>query len=76
MSFGFHARGIDCILYTLQIILGVLVFVSMLFKGALSLVFLGAAYAVPFGFFVAIHFINRRMPRDAVNTAETASGSG
>jgi UDP-GlcNAc:undecaprenyl-phosphate GlcNAc-1-phosphate transferase len=59
MYLGFNARGVDATLYGLQIVLGILVFQSTRFKGALSLIFLGAAYIIAIGFFSAIHFVNR-----------------
>lgn len=58
MNLGFNARGVDATLYGLQIVLGVLVFESMRFRGALSLIFLGAAYIAVIGFFITIHFVN------------------
>jgi UDP-GlcNAc:undecaprenyl-phosphate GlcNAc-1-phosphate transferase len=65
MNFGLGARGVDGVLYLLQIVLGILVFVSIRFqrlgsRGALSLLFLGTAYLVSVGFFVVIHFVNRQ----------------
>ncbi|MDR1249425.1 MAG: undecaprenyl/decaprenyl-phosphate alpha-N-acetylglucosaminyl 1-phosphate transferase [Treponema sp.] len=58
MNLGFNARGVDGILYALQIALGILVCQSMRFGGILSLVFLGTAYIVALGFFIVIHFVN------------------
>jgi UDP-GlcNAc:undecaprenyl-phosphate GlcNAc-1-phosphate transferase len=63
MNLGLGARGVDGILYGLQIALGVLVFESMRFTGVLSLIFLGAAYLGTAGFFVTIHFVNRSVIR-------------
>jgi UDP-GlcNAc:undecaprenyl-phosphate GlcNAc-1-phosphate transferase len=63
MNLGFSARGVDGALYALQIFLGVLVCRSLRLKGAPSLIFLGAAYVVAAGFFVAIHFMNQRVVR-------------
>jgi UDP-GlcNAc:undecaprenyl-phosphate GlcNAc-1-phosphate transferase len=59
MDLGFNAWGVDATLYGLQIVLGVLVFESTRFKGALSLILLGTAYIVAIGFFSTIHFVNR-----------------
>jgi UDP-GlcNAc:undecaprenyl-phosphate GlcNAc-1-phosphate transferase len=59
MGLGFNAWGVDATLYGLQIVLGVLVFESLRFKGTFSLIFLGAAYIVALGFFSTIHFMNR-----------------
>jgi UDP-GlcNAc:undecaprenyl-phosphate GlcNAc-1-phosphate transferase len=62
MNFGLDALGVDCVLYSLQIVLGILVFLSVQQAGrALSLVFLGAAYVVSVGFFAAIHFMSQRL---------------
>jgi UDP-GlcNAc:undecaprenyl-phosphate GlcNAc-1-phosphate transferase len=63
LNMGFSARGVDGILWGLQVVLGVLVFVSMQFKGVRSLIFLGAAYVAVTGFFSAIHFVNRHTVR-------------
>jgi UDP-GlcNAc:undecaprenyl-phosphate GlcNAc-1-phosphate transferase len=63
MRLGLQARGVDCVLYTLQIVLGILVFLSIRFQGMFSLIFLGAAYIVSMGFFAVIHFLNLRARR-------------
>jgi UDP-GlcNAc:undecaprenyl-phosphate GlcNAc-1-phosphate transferase len=70
MNLGLGTRGVDGVLYTLQIVLGILVFLSVQqAEKPLSLIFLGAAYAVSVGFFTAIHFMNRRLtvPGDKKN---------
>jgi UDP-GlcNAc:undecaprenyl-phosphate GlcNAc-1-phosphate transferase len=61
MNLGFSVRGVDATLYGLQVILGVLIYVSIRFRGTLSLIFLGAAYAAALGFFITIHFVNRHI---------------
>jgi UDP-GlcNAc:undecaprenyl-phosphate GlcNAc-1-phosphate transferase len=58
MNLGFNARGVDGILYALQIALGVLVCLSLRHRGLRSIMFLGAAYVTAVGFFVVIHFVN------------------
>jgi UDP-GlcNAc:undecaprenyl-phosphate GlcNAc-1-phosphate transferase len=58
LNLGLSTRGVIAVLYGLQIILGVLVFESLQFRGALSLIFLGAAYVVTAGFFTTIHYLN------------------
>jgi UDP-GlcNAc:undecaprenyl-phosphate GlcNAc-1-phosphate transferase len=58
MNLGFNARGVDCVIYVLQIMLGVLVCLSLRFQGVRSLIFLGAAYVTAAGFFIVIHFVN------------------
>jgi UDP-GlcNAc:undecaprenyl-phosphate GlcNAc-1-phosphate transferase len=59
MNLGLKARGVDGILYTLQIILGGLAFLAVKYKGVPSLVLLGTAYITGISFFSAIHFMNR-----------------
>jgi uncharacterized membrane protein HdeD (DUF308 family) len=51
---------VDAVLYSLQIALGVLVFLSIRISGALSAVVLGLAYIIGIGFFCAVHFLNQR----------------
>jgi UDP-GlcNAc:undecaprenyl-phosphate GlcNAc-1-phosphate transferase len=80
MILGFNAWGVDKVLYGLQIVLGILVFLAINFRRHLptSLIFLGLAYFISIGFFAAIHYINRakylRAPHDeagesAIDTA-------
>ncbi|GHV72995.1 undecaprenyl-phosphate alpha-N-acetylglucosaminyl 1-phosphate transferase [Spirochaetia bacterium] len=63
LNLGLSARGVDAVLYSLQVILGVLVFESLRFRGTRSLIFLGAAYMAVTGFFVTIHYMNRAVLR-------------
>jgi len=65
MNMGFDARGVDAVVYTLQVALGVLVYVSVVTPGISAIFLLGAAYAIALAFFTAIHFMNR-----AVNTGK------
>ncbi|MDR2070822.1 MAG: undecaprenyl/decaprenyl-phosphate alpha-N-acetylglucosaminyl 1-phosphate transferase [Treponema sp.] len=62
MFLGLNARGIDAVLYGLQIILGILVFFAVKFQSrfGMSLTFLGCSYFIAIAFFTAIHFLNRR----------------
>jgi UDP-GlcNAc:undecaprenyl-phosphate GlcNAc-1-phosphate transferase len=59
INFGLGARRVDGVLYILQIVLGILVFVSIRSQGVLSLLFLGTAYIVSVGLFIVIHFVTR-----------------
>ena len=59
MNLGFDARGVDAVVYSLQIALGVLVYYSATETGLQPLFFLSAAYALGAAFFVSIHYINR-----------------
>ncbi|MDR2900615.1 MAG: undecaprenyl/decaprenyl-phosphate alpha-N-acetylglucosaminyl 1-phosphate transferase [Treponema sp.] len=58
MNLGLSSRGIIGVLYTLQIVLGVLVFLSTRIPGKISLLFLLLAYIIGTGFFTAIHYMN------------------
>jgi UDP-GlcNAc:undecaprenyl-phosphate GlcNAc-1-phosphate transferase len=60
LSLGLSSRGIDAVLYALQIGLGLLVFAAIRAGGAFSFLFLFLAYAAALGFFIAIHFLHRR----------------
>jgi UDP-GlcNAc:undecaprenyl-phosphate GlcNAc-1-phosphate transferase len=61
MNMGLNAWGVDGVLYTLQIILGVLVFLAVKFQSRLgmSLTFLGCSFLIVIVFFTTIHFLNR-----------------
>jgi UDP-GlcNAc:undecaprenyl-phosphate GlcNAc-1-phosphate transferase len=59
MNLGLNARGVDGVLYGLQILLCALVFFAVKTEGSLSLILLGAAYFTGIGFFAAIHYMNR-----------------
>jgi UDP-GlcNAc:undecaprenyl-phosphate GlcNAc-1-phosphate transferase len=59
MNLGLQARGVDAVLYSLQILLGGLVFVSLRLRGLPAAVTLGSAYLAGGAFFVALHFMNR-----------------
>ncbi|AEF86524.1 putative undecaprenyl-phosphate N-acetylglucosaminyl 1-phosphate transferase [Treponema primitia ZAS-2] len=72
MNMGLSSRKVDAVLYGLQILLGVLVFESLRFKGGLSILLLGAAYAATAGFFTFIHFANRAIQKQLkTHTSET-----
>lgn len=60
MNLGLKGGKFLLLVYTLQIILGALVFFSIRFKGLHSLLLLGAAYLIGSGFFITIHFLNQR----------------
>jgi UDP-GlcNAc:undecaprenyl-phosphate GlcNAc-1-phosphate transferase len=69
MFLGLSAWGIIRILYSLQIVLGILIFFAVKFHGRskASLIFLGLAYLIAIAFFTAIHYLNRRKTRGARN---------
>ena len=58
INLGLSARGVDAVLYSLQIVLGILVFISIRLDGMLSVFFLAAAYIAATAFFAVIHFLN------------------
>ncbi|MDR0451515.1 MAG: undecaprenyl/decaprenyl-phosphate alpha-N-acetylglucosaminyl 1-phosphate transferase, partial [Treponema sp.] len=74
INLGFGARGVDAVLYSLQITLSVLMFASLRMPGVPSAFFLGIAYVVGIGFFCAVHFLNQRAVKQ--QPAETAGGNG
>jgi UDP-GlcNAc:undecaprenyl-phosphate GlcNAc-1-phosphate transferase len=59
MNLGLDARKVDGVLYGLQIILGILVFISIKLSGVLSLIVLGGTYLLGTTFFIVIHYTNR-----------------
>jgi UDP-GlcNAc:undecaprenyl-phosphate GlcNAc-1-phosphate transferase len=68
MNLGFSHQKIDVILLTLQLLLSVLVFVSLRFEGWLSLGILGIAYLLALAFFTILHFVNRKLMIDNVES--------
>ncbi|MDR1574684.1 MAG: undecaprenyl/decaprenyl-phosphate alpha-N-acetylglucosaminyl 1-phosphate transferase [Treponema sp.] len=61
INIGFTTGKVDAILYTLQIILGVLVCISIRLPGIHSIVVLGIAYMAVVVFFAVVHFWNRKV---------------
>ncbi|MDR2376195.1 MAG: undecaprenyl/decaprenyl-phosphate alpha-N-acetylglucosaminyl 1-phosphate transferase [Treponema sp.] len=59
MNLGLSSRRIDAILFTLQIILGFLVYAAIRMPAYLSLIPLALAYLAGISFFTLIHFLNR-----------------
>jgi UDP-GlcNAc:undecaprenyl-phosphate GlcNAc-1-phosphate transferase len=60
MNLKLSPRQVDLLLYGIQIILGLLVYFAVKFKGVAALKLLGLAFLVIIVFFVTIHFLNRR----------------
>jgi len=59
MNMGLGALGVDIVLYSLQIILGALVYISICLSGKASLFTTMAAYMIGLGFFAVVHFRNK-----------------
>ena len=64
LNLGLNVKGVNALLYGLQIILGVLVFISVRMEGVPSLLVLGSAYIIGIAFFIIIHFFNRTKYKD------------
>ena len=75
INLGLSARGVDAIIFSLQIIIGILAFIAVQFHSneLLSLLFLGGAYLLAIAFFMVIHFMNRAVKnsKKPVNTGNT-----
>jgi UDP-GlcNAc:undecaprenyl-phosphate GlcNAc-1-phosphate transferase len=74
MTLGLSSRGIDALLYCLQIGLGLLVFAAVKNGGRLSVLFLFLAYAAALCFFTAVHFLNRRQQKNIQKNIMEESG--
>ncbi|MDR2741278.1 MAG: undecaprenyl/decaprenyl-phosphate alpha-N-acetylglucosaminyl 1-phosphate transferase, partial [Treponema sp.] len=61
MNLGLNTWGIDGVLYSLQIVLGTLIFFAVKFYSHrnVSLILLGLAYLIAIAFFITIHYSNR-----------------
>jgi UDP-GlcNAc:undecaprenyl-phosphate GlcNAc-1-phosphate transferase len=63
INLGLDARGVDAVLYGLQITLCILVFISVRLHSILSVIPLAIAYIVGIGFFCMVHFLNQGVTR-------------
>jgi UDP-GlcNAc:undecaprenyl-phosphate GlcNAc-1-phosphate transferase len=61
MNLGCNALQVDLVLYSLQIVIGVLVFLSAKFRGVPGAFLLAGAYVAGTGFFAAMHYANKRV---------------
>ena len=59
MNLGFSVRGSLAVLCGLQIVIGLIVFISIRFEGLLSIYILSTAYFTVTAFFTIIHYKNR-----------------
>ncbi|MDR1617696.1 MAG: undecaprenyl/decaprenyl-phosphate alpha-N-acetylglucosaminyl 1-phosphate transferase [Treponema sp.] len=76
INMGFSVLGVDALLYGVQIILGVLVYLSARLPGFRSLAALGLAYAVVLTLFGTVHFVNRNINKRSLAAArEKESGA-
>ncbi|MDR1058885.1 MAG: undecaprenyl/decaprenyl-phosphate alpha-N-acetylglucosaminyl 1-phosphate transferase [Treponema sp.] len=72
LNLGLNSRRVDGLLFAVQILLSALTLFSLKARGALSFVSLVCAYLAGCGFFIAVHFFNRRL----VKVRGTAEKSG
>jgi UDP-GlcNAc:undecaprenyl-phosphate GlcNAc-1-phosphate transferase len=76
MSMGLCVRGVDALLFGVQILVGILVYLSVRLRGFPSLAVLGLAYAAVLVLFGVVHFSNRGMHKRGFTTAgEELSGT-
>jgi UDP-GlcNAc:undecaprenyl-phosphate GlcNAc-1-phosphate transferase len=59
LNLGLDSRGVDAVVWGLQIMLGVLVFASRRNTGLLAFAVLVSAYVLALAFFTVIHYLNR-----------------
>jgi UDP-GlcNAc:undecaprenyl-phosphate GlcNAc-1-phosphate transferase len=65
LRLGLSTLAVDMCLWGLQIIIGILVYAAVRLNSGGFPALLCAAYAVPIGFFILIHFLNRRATKQA-----------
>jgi UDP-GlcNAc:undecaprenyl-phosphate GlcNAc-1-phosphate transferase len=70
MNLNLIPRQVDYILWSLQIVLGVLIYVSVKVQGRLSLWLLFITYLIVAVFFTVIHFLNRRVMKQLRQTED------
>ncbi|MCL2067389.1 MAG: undecaprenyl/decaprenyl-phosphate alpha-N-acetylglucosaminyl 1-phosphate transferase [Treponema sp.] len=59
LHLGLSVRGVNAVIYSMQILLGILTFISIRTDGWRSLIILGATYLAAISFFAVVHFMNR-----------------
>jgi UDP-GlcNAc:undecaprenyl-phosphate GlcNAc-1-phosphate transferase len=59
LTLGLKSQGVIAVLYSLQIVIGIITYISIRLNGLASLYVLGAAYVIVILFFSVIHFKNR-----------------
>jgi UDP-GlcNAc:undecaprenyl-phosphate GlcNAc-1-phosphate transferase len=59
LNLGLKSQGVIAVLFSLQIVIGILTYISIRLNGPASLFVLGAAYAIVIIFFSVLHFLNR-----------------
>jgi len=69
MFLGLKARGVDILVYSMQLVIGGLIIASLNSTSWLGLFFLGSAYAVPVLFFGILHFYNRWIIKERAKPA-------
>ena len=77
LNLGLSVKGINAVIYSLQIIIGILTFIAVQHYAntKLSLSFLGGAYLLAMAFFIVVHFMNRAInnKKKSANTLNTDS---
>jgi UDP-GlcNAc:undecaprenyl-phosphate GlcNAc-1-phosphate transferase len=63
LKLGLDSRGVDGVLFAVQILLSALTLLALETKGTASFVLLSSAYLAAVGFFILIHFLNHRSVR-------------
>jgi len=67
MNMGLSVRQIDSILFSLQLVISALVFISLKMPNPLSMAVLGIVYILALAFFAVVHFMNRKITRLNLN---------
>ena len=70
MDLGLNARGVIAVIFSLQIVVGILTFTAVRLEGAPSLYVLGSAYLVVLTFFITIHYMNRKAKAKSIRAGK------
>jgi UDP-GlcNAc:undecaprenyl-phosphate GlcNAc-1-phosphate transferase len=73
MNLGLSIRQINAVLLSLQLIISVLVFISLIISGWISLAVLGIVYLLALAFFAVIHFKNKKITHPSLKNNDSKS---
>jgi UDP-GlcNAc:undecaprenyl-phosphate GlcNAc-1-phosphate transferase len=74
INMGLDAKKVDAVVYSVQIIIGILTFIAIHTEGVRSLIILGAVYLFTLAFFISIHFMNRAVIMKNPNLTQGGGG--
>ena len=73
MNLGLNTRGVLAVIFSLQIVIGILTLIAVRLEGIASLYILCSVYLIVLIFFITIHFLNRKVKHKEKDTEQPDS---